>query len=379
MARLSPGALALYLLAAAAAGCAPEAPPRRFDFESMGTAAGLELRGRARVPDSLALARVQARFAAVEAAMSAWDPNSELSRVNRAPVDSTFTLSPLTGNCLALALELRAASGGAFEPGAGPLMKLWGFTRRQGRLPDPDSLAALLPDLGAYSYDASSRQLTRRHPQVALDLGGIAKGYAVDRRRANLRRAGHQQRHDRPGRQPATAWGCPRGGTPGAWGSATPWTATSSSRPSALVNQAVATSGSYERFVEIDGRRYGHIMNPATGRPAEGLLSATVVARSAAVADGLVHDAVRAGARRGRGPAARPLPQRGGGAGAAGTEGDRPGLRRRRACKGRSAHPARGYRGRYRSSSLDSLGRRRSLVSGLQSTQLPQSISRGGS
>ncbi|MBU1074080.1 FAD:protein FMN transferase, partial [bacterium] len=54
-----------------------------------------------------------------------------------------------------------------------------------------------------------------------------------------------------------------------------------------MVNRAAATSGAYERFVEIDGRRYGHVMNPATGRPAEGLLSATAVCRSATLADGL--------------------------------------------------------------------------------------------
>lgn len=286
MARLKPAALALCLLAAIAAGCAPEAPPRRLDFESMGTAASLELRGRARVPDSLVLARVEARFVAVEAAMSAWDPHSELSRANRAPVDSTFTLSPLTGDCLALALELRAASGGAFEPGAGPLMKLWGFTRRLGRLPDPDSLAALLPTLGAYRYEPAARAMTRRHPQVALDLGGIAKGYALDLAAADLRALGLRSALIDLG---GNLYCLGEAGPGEAWqvGIRDPLDRERLFAALSLRNEAVATSGSYERFVEIGGRRYGHIMNPATGRPAEGLLSATTVCAEAGLGDGL--------------------------------------------------------------------------------------------
>jgi len=286
VAGLRAGALALALLAAVAAGCAREAPPRHFAFESMGTAAGLELRNREPRSDSLALARVTARFAAVETAMSAWDPNSELSRANRAPVDSTFTLSPFVGDCLTLALELRAASGGAFEPGAGPLMKLWGFTRRQGRLPDPDSLAALLPKLSAYAYDASSRRLTRHHAAVSLDLGGIAKGYALDLAAADLHALGLRAALIDLGGNLY----CLGEAAPGeAWqvGIRDPLDRERMFAALSLRDEAVATSGSYERFVEIAGRRYGHIMNPATGRPAEGLLSATTVSAQAGLGDGL--------------------------------------------------------------------------------------------
>ena len=286
MAGLRIGALAFGLLGALAADCGREAPPRRFEFASMGTAAALELRGPERDLDSLALARVRARFAAVETAMSTWDPGSELSRANRAPVDSAFTLSPLAGDCLALALELRRASGGAFEPGAGPLMRLWGFTRRQGRLPDPDSLAALLPTLGAYSYESPSRSLTRRLPAVALDLGGIAKGYALDLAAAELRALGlNAALIDLGGNlyclgeaAPGEAWQV---------GIRDPLDRERMFAALALRDEAVATSGSYERFVEIAGRRYGHIMNPSTGRPAEGLLSATAVFAEAGLGDGL--------------------------------------------------------------------------------------------
>ncbi|MBM4117185.1 FAD:protein FMN transferase [bacterium] len=285
MARPLAGALVLGLLTALS-GCAGDAPPRRYLFASMGTRASLELRDKGGAGDSLALARVQERFAAVEAAMSVWDAGSELSRANRAAVDSALTLSPLVGNCLTLAHALRAASGGAFEPGAGPLMRLWGFTRRQGRLPAADSLAALLPVLGAYDYDAGSRRLTRRHPAVALDLGGIAKGYALDLAAAELRGLGLASALIDLG---GNLYCLGEAGRGEAWqvGIRDPRDRERYFAALALRDEAVATSGSYERFVTIDGRRYGHIMNPATGRPAEGLLSATTVCRSAALGDGL--------------------------------------------------------------------------------------------
>lgn len=283
---MSSAARALIALACLLLGCAHETPPRQTPFESMGTRASLELRGEEPALDSLALARVRGRFAAVEAAMSVWDPASELSRANRAAPDSAFTLSPLVGDCVALALELRAASGGAFEPGAGPLMRLWGFTRREGRLPEPDSLAVLLPLLGAYTYDPASRAFTRRHPAVALDLGGIAKGFAIDLAVADLRQLGLRSALVDLGGNLFCLGEARRGE---AWqvGIRDPLDRERYFAALALRDEAVATSGSYERFVTIDGRRYGHIMNPATGRPAEGLLSATTVCETAALGDGL--------------------------------------------------------------------------------------------
>lgn len=283
---MSGAARALIALVFLLLGCAHETPPRRTPFESMGTSASLELRGEDLALDSLALARVQGRFAAVEAAMSVWDPTSELSRANRAAPDSAFTLSPLVGACLTLALELREASGGAFEPGAGPLMRLWGFTRREGRLPAPDSLAALLPRLGAYTFDPASRALTRRHPAVALDLGGIAKGYALDLAVADLRQLGLRSALVDLGGNLFCLGEARRGE---AWqvGIRDPLDRDHYFAALALRDEAVATSGSYERFVTIAGRRYGHITNPATGHPAEGLLSATTVCDTAALGDGL--------------------------------------------------------------------------------------------
>ena len=281
--RWAAGGVALAVLACA---CSREPAPRRSSFTSMGTGAALELRDADRSLDSLALVAVESRFRQVEACMNVWDTASELSRANRAAVDSPLTLSPLLGDCLALALDLRARSGGAFEPGAGPLMKRWGFLRREGRLPDPDSLRSLLPKLGAYDYAPATRSFGRRDAEVALDLGGIAKGYALELAASDLRALGVGRALIDLGGN-LYCLGEASAGRPWRVGIRDPLDRDRYFAWLTVTDAAVATSGSYERFVTIDGRRYGHIMNPATGRPAEGLLSVTTVTSHAALGDGL--------------------------------------------------------------------------------------------
>lgn len=252
----------------------------------MGTVARLEIRGERTDAEADALPRVRESFARVNALMSTWDASSEISRLNRAPADSAVTLSPDLGGCLARALELRAASGGAFEPGAEPLMRLWGFYRREGRLPGESELAELLPRLGDYRYETDTRRFTKLTGEAAIDLGGIAKGFALDLAAAGLRDLGLSSALVDLG---GNLYCIGRAAPDRAWrvGIRDPLDRDRLFASLELEDEAVATSGSYERFVVIDGRRYGHIMNPATGRPAEGLLSATTVCADATLGDGL--------------------------------------------------------------------------------------------
>jgi len=278
-------ALGLAALFPAPAGAAEPAPWVR-EFETMGTYARLEVHDEDPALHAPALAAMKAAFDSVNTVMSTWDPLSEISRLNRAPADSAITLSPWLGECLAAAEEVRDASGGAFEPTAEPLMRLWGFYRRQGRLPSRAELDSTLALLGGYEFDAARRRVTKTRAGTAFDLGGIAKGFAVDRAAESLRALGLRDALVDLGGNLFCLGGA-RGMRDWRVGVRDPRDRERVFARLEVSGRALATSGSYERFVTIDGRRYGHIMNPVTGRPAGDLLSATVVSESATLADAL--------------------------------------------------------------------------------------------
>ena len=276
-------ALAAALLAA---GCGGDRPPLPFSasWPTMGTVASLQVHDVDRELAEKAMDAVRAAYDSVVVAMDTWDPDSEISRLNRAPADSAVALSTLLDACLSAADSLKMLSGGAFDPSAGPLMDLWGFTRRQGRLPAPAEVDSARALMGGYRRDRGA--VVKTLAGAGLDLGGVAKGFAVDRAAADLRALGvNSALIDLGGN--IFGLGAPPGRSAWRLGVRDPRNTDDYLAVFTLRDAAVATSGAYERFVTIDGRRYGHVMNPATGRPAEGLLGATVIHPSAAVADGL--------------------------------------------------------------------------------------------
>ena len=257
-----------------------------FAFETMGTQASGTVYVWDRTQDRLPGDLVQATYDSIETALSSWRETSEVGRLNAAPADTTIAISPWFSECLRVSAGFHRLSGGAFDPTAEPLMRLWGFYRREGRLPTQAQIDSALALMGRYEHDPFRRTVRKLDAGTSFDLGGIAKGFAVDRAVANLIALGISSAMIDLGGN-LYCLGLPEGRDAWRVGIRDPLDRDLLFATVRLVNQAVATSGSYERFVEIDGRRYGHIMNPATGRPAEGLLSATVIARSATVADGL--------------------------------------------------------------------------------------------
>lgn len=257
-----------------------------FAFETMGTQASGTVYVWDRTQDRLPGDLVHATYDSIETALSSWRETSEVGRLNAAPADTTIAISPWFSECLRVSEGFNRLSGGAFDPTAEPLMRLWGFYRREGRLPTQAQIDSARALMGRYEHDPLRRTVRKLDQGTRFDLGGIAKGYAVDRAVANLIALGISSAMIDLGGN-LFCLGLPEGRDAWRVGIRDPLDRDQLFATVGLVNQAVATSGSYERFVEIDGRRYGHIMNPATGRPAEGLLSATVIARSATVADGL--------------------------------------------------------------------------------------------
>ncbi len=238
--------------------------------------------------DADCVGRVQqalAEAARLEARLSVFRDDSELSRVNRSaggrPVPVSRELFYLLRRCH----ELHAETGGTFDITSTPLSRCWGFLKRQGRVPDPDALDAARRRVGMphVILESLSRTVSFDCDGVELNLGSIGKGYAVDRVAALLRSMGVRHALISAGGSSVRALG----GRPA-------WTIDLTSRQTAgriarlrLRRGALATSGAGEQYVDAAGTRYGHVLDPRTGWPAQGLLSVSVAAGDAATADAL--------------------------------------------------------------------------------------------
>ena len=280
-------------------GCGGGREASEWDFETMGTVGTVRIYHADATLAERGMRSVTAVFDSVQAMMSTWDPDSEISGLNRAPAGRSLSLPPWLDDCLFRAEEMREASGGAFDPTAESLMRLWGFYRGEGRLPSDAEIDSARALMGDYRHDRSAGVIVKGNSDTSFDLGGIAKGYALDRAGEALAALGIEDALIDLGGN-LLCMGAPPGRDGWRVGIRDPrdrdrlfaWVETAGG--------AAATSGSYERYVMIDGRRYGHIMNPVTGRPAEGLLSVTVLASDATTADGLSTALFVLGLERGR-------------------------------------------------------------------------------
>ncbi|HPW54464.1 MAG: FAD:protein FMN transferase [Thermoanaerobaculaceae bacterium] len=218
-----------------------------------------------------------------EAHMSTHLERSELSRLNAAGAGAIVHLSADTMAVLEAARRLHGETEGAFDATCRPLVELWRDAGRAGRLPEPP---ALLQARGRSRWDLFElRQdgVVKRTAGARVDLGGIAKGWGIDRAIEELERAGVRGALVEVGGDLRVVGTRP---------DRSPWSV-DVRHPFAegvvatlrLTNGAVATSGNYARFVTIDGRRYSHIVDPRSGWPAESTPSVTVVAPDALTAD----------------------------------------------------------------------------------------------
>jgi thiamine biosynthesis lipoprotein len=225
----------------------------------------------------------------IDRLMSHYQPDSPLSRVNRDAARHPVTVERELFEFIAEATRYSRDSDGAFDITVGPLMKAWGFFNGEGRLPSPADLTAARRRVGAghVVLNAAERSIYFDTPGVELDLGGIAKGYAVDRVAGILRTRGVSAGLISAGGSTIYALGAPPGRD--GWDVAIqdPLDARKVARSIRLKDRALSLAGSSEKAFEYDGRRYSHIMDPRTGTPVEGLLSVAVVARSGTAGDAL--------------------------------------------------------------------------------------------
>jgi thiamine biosynthesis lipoprotein len=242
----------------------------------MGTLVRIELYASSETEAAAAFHAAFARIAQLDDALSDYKPESELNRISVAGGQA----GPDLFTVLEAAQKLAAATGGAFDVTVGPVTHIWREARRQHRLPPDDALRDATARTGfrKLHLDPAHRTVSFNQPGMQLDLGGIAKGYAADEALRVLTRLGIR-----------SALVAMSGDL--AFSSPPPdrraWRIEAAGRILELSNAAVSTSGDDEQHLDLEGRRYSHIVDPATGMPLADSTPVTVIARRGIDADAL--------------------------------------------------------------------------------------------
>ena len=274
MRRAASAILCLALLLALA-GCAPQA--RTATVFAMDTVMELTAYG-----DREAVDGAVSLIHALEARLSVTAADSDIARVNSS---GGGAVDPGTAALLRRALDISALSGGALDVTIYPLVRAWGFTTGEYRVPGDDEIGALLKNVNYAAVQAGEASVSL--PTGALlDLGAVAKGWTGDQIAALWRQAGVKSGLINLGGNVQTVGGKPDGSD---WvvGIRDPFSEDVLGAIAAR-DLAVVTSGGYQRYFEREGVRYCHIIDPRTGKPADsGLASVTVIGREGVLCDGL--------------------------------------------------------------------------------------------
>lgn len=302
------GTMRLYLAVCVLllAACESEPAVLQLNGETMGTTYSIvALDQKDRLEPEDVKAAVEATLAAVNAAMSNWDPRSEVSRFNASKSTEPIEISAELAKVLAAAYEVHENSLGRFDVTLGPLIELWGFGARRPDSPVPsdDAIAEALAAVGqdrVLSLDRNPFTLTKQRPDTTVYLAAIAKGYGVDEVAATLQNLGLMDYMVEIGGDLVTAGTNPQGLR---WRIGVERPDSGSRRVERIVDLTglgMATSGDYRNYFEEDGGRYSHIIDAKTGRPVtHDTASVTVIAETAMMADAWATALLALGRERG--------------------------------------------------------------------------------
>ena len=225
---------------------------------------------------------------ALEAQLSVFRESSEISFINREAAARAVVIEHSLFDLLLLCRKLCDETDGAFDITAGPLTRCWGFLTRAGRLPAADEIEKARSFVGSDKMllDCQTRSIRFLHEGMELNLGSIGKGYALDRVATSLRartasallNAGASSFYAVGAGDRAEGWSV---------GIRDPRNKMRRLARLKLRDCALSTSGSEEQFFDRDGQRYGHLIDPRSGWPAQHVTSVSVVAQSAATSDAL--------------------------------------------------------------------------------------------
>ena len=261
--------ISVLFLAAAFAG----APPRIATVERrvmlMGTSLEITIEAADRATGLAASERAVEALEAAEARLSTWRNDTELARLNQAPVGERHTLSPALTSDLEAAVRCARETDGAFDPAIGPLVRAWGL-RQGGRIPGVEERRAAVADAGLDGLRLEGRSAVRLRPGLTLEEGGFGKGAGLGNALAVLAGPGVTRAALDFGGQVAVLgrdWTVPV---------ADPRRRDREVIALSIDGGSVSTSGNGERGIEVAGRRLGHILDPRTGEPAADFGSLTV-------------------------------------------------------------------------------------------------------
>lgn len=278
------------IMTAALAACKPGSELLKLSGQTMGTTWNITAVSNGQNVDAKDLsAKVQTALADVTRAMSNWDKNSDLSRINAAAAGEPLNLSPGMNTVLSAAQSVHQASEGRFDITSGPLIDLWGFGAAQvpQRLLQDTEIAAVMDSVGqSRMLTLANGSLVKSASGTSIYLSAIGKGYGADQVAEVLRTAGLTDFMIEIGGD-LYASGHNGAGMPWQIGIEVPLAGEAGvHRKIGVSGLGMATSGDYRNYFEADGKRYSHIIDPTTGRPiTHATVSATVLAENAMLAD----------------------------------------------------------------------------------------------
>jgi thiamine biosynthesis lipoprotein len=263
----------------------------------MGTAVRVELWHDDATVARAAMSAVMDEMHRIDASMSPYKPDSELSRINREAAQKPVPISQEMFNLIARSIEFSKLSGGAFDITFSSVGYLYDY--REHVKPTDEQIAKALPGINYrhLQLDPKARTIQYARPGVRIDLGGIAKGYAADNCIAILKGRGITNAIVTAGGDSRLLGD--RRGRPWNVGIRDPRKRGEVVAVLPLADVAISTSGDYERFFEDDGVRYHHIINPKTGKSATGVRSVTIIGPDGITTEGLTKSVFVKGPKEG--------------------------------------------------------------------------------
>lgn len=224
----------------------------------------------------------------IEKLISSWDPNSETSKINSNAGIKPVKVSRELFSLIERAVNISTLTDGAFDISYASMDKIWKFDGSMKKMPSAEEIKSSVSKVGFQDIilDAENTSVFLKEKGMKIGFGAIGKGYAADRAKVLL-----QENNIQAGIINASGdmntWGRQPNGNEWTVAITNPLNKTKAAAILPITNGAVVTSGNYEKFVQFNGTRYTHIIDPRTGYPSSGILSVTVFAPKAELADAI--------------------------------------------------------------------------------------------